>query len=226
MPRSKIPLLCVLLLAGCASASPEDQQMANALCAQGKTLLAAGKTGEARDMYTSATKRDDDNARAWNGLGVADDMMGKRDEAETAYKHAVDLAPNDLTAINNLAHLELEKGDAEEAVRLLEPHANDTDATQTLKQNLAAAQKALQNASDDNYADLGSSPTEGMANAHLKEAKGLLGSDARDLTFTVVPEVKISGGTPVFTARVTGKAPQDICDELNPRAFPCVPHGK
>jgi predicted Zn-dependent protease len=229
MPRQKFALLALVILSACATpASPEDRQMADALCAQGKALLAAGKTTDARDVYASATHRDIDNPRAWNGLGVADDLLGKRAEAEDAYQHAVDLAPGDLTALNNLAHLYLENGDPEAALRLLEPHAKDSGVTPTFKQNLAVARKtaaAKEPAAVESYADIGSFPTEGMAKAHIKEARGLL-SDAGDLTFSVAPEVKVAGGTPTFTARITGKPPQDICDELNPQAIPCVPQGK
>ena len=193
MSRPKLILFGLLILASCAtSVAPEDRKMADALCAQGKTLLAAGKAGEARDVYASATHRDIDNPRAWNGLGVADDLLGKRLEAQDAYQHAVDLAPDDLTALNNLAHLYLEIGDADAALRLLEPHANDAGVTPTLKQNLAVARKSAEvkhAPTTENYADLGSFATEGMAKARLKEARGLL-SDAGDLTFTAVPEVK------------------------------------
>jgi tetratricopeptide (TPR) repeat protein len=218
-----------LFLAACATqASPDDMRMANNLCMQGKTLLAAGKTNEARDVYASATHRDDQNARAWNGLGVSLDLLGKRNEAEDAYKQAIDLAPGDLTAINNLAHLYLATGDADDAVRLLEEHENDPGVTPTFKQNLVAARKAAQlatPAAQENYADLGYYPTDGMAQAHVRAAEKLLDSDS-DIIFSVIPEVKIAGGTPVFTVHATGKAPQDICDMLNPQAFPCVTHGK
>jgi tetratricopeptide (TPR) repeat protein len=229
MPRSKLLPLCLCFaLAACASASPEDAQMSNALCNQGKSLLSSGKTTDARDIYASATQRDADNARAWNGLGVANDLLGKKDEAQDAYRHALDLAPGDMTALNNLGHLYLTSGDPEDAVQLLEAYANDSGAPPALRQNYAAAKKAAaaREAAVETYADLGASPTEGMAQAHISEVQELLGDDAQGLTFTVVPDVQVAGGTPVFTARASGKPPQDICDMLNPKAFPCVPHGK
>jgi len=65
--------------------------MTLALGTQGKTLLAEGKNAEARDIYLSAVARDDQNARAWNGLGVANDLLGKRNEAREAYRRALDL---------------------------------------------------------------------------------------------------------------------------------------
>lgn len=229
MLRKVTPLLLCLLLTSCAGASPEDAQMSNALSAQGKTLLAATKNTEARDIYASAVERDDSNARAWNGLGVSYDLLGKRDKAQDAYQHAVNLDPHDMTAVNNLAHLYLEKGEAAEAVRLLTPYANDPAAPPTLKQNLAIATKSVQDKETIDggvYADLGSSPTEGMAQGHVAEAKKILGRDAKGLTFLVIPEVMVGGGTPVFTIKVLGQDPQSICEDLFSQGLPCVPHGK
>lgn len=222
------PLFLCLLLTACASqASPEDQQMANALSAQGKTLLASGKYADARDIYASATNRDGQNSRAWNGLGVAYDMLGKRAEALDAYQHAVALAPDDLSIINNLAHFYIETGDGEDAVNLLEPHADDPKAPATLKQNLATARKAaqLQKAAESGaYAELGAYPTEGMAQGHLTEVRELL--DDSDVALSIEPEVRVAGGTPTFVIKAVGRSPQSICEDMNAKAFPCIPHGK
>ncbi len=225
---TKTPLFIALLaLTACAThASPEDAHMADNLCMQGKVLLMAGKKTEARDIYSSATKRDAGNARAWNGLGAADDLLGKREDALEAYQHAIDLMPNDMTAKNNLAHLYMEMGQPDKAVELLQPYADDRTAPATLRQNLAAATKVVQAGSTDVYAELGSYPTDGMAQGHIREAKSLLGNKAKDLDFTIVPEVKTGGGVPTFTAKITGRNPQDICDDLTAQAFPCIPHGK
>lgn len=231
MLRNKTaPFLLCLILAACAShASPEDAQMADTLNAQGKTLLATGKKSEARDIYLSAVCHDDRNARAWNGLGVSYDLLGKKDKAQDAFQHAIELAPKDLTFVNNMAHLQLEQDNPAEAVRLLTPYANDAAAPLILKQNLATAVKAAaakESLGGNTYADLGSYPTEGMAQGHSSEAKSLMGHDAEALSFLIVPEVKISGGTPLFTVKVTGKDPQEICEVLNPKAVPCIPYGK
>jgi tetratricopeptide (TPR) repeat protein len=222
-------ILCLALVACGTPVSPEDAQMSDALSSQGKDLLAKGQTINALDIYKSAVTRDDQNARAWNGLGATYDLLGKKDKAQDAFQHAVDLAPTDLNAVNNLAHLYMEQGNPAAAVRLLTPYANDPTAPAALRQNLAAATKeaeAKEASGGNRYADLGSYPTEGMAQGHVSEAKGILGDDANDLTFLVVPEVKVGGGTPVFTIKATGIPPQEICDELNANAFPCVPYGK
>ena len=226
----KSPLLVFLILAACATTvSSENAQKAESLTAQGKTLLSVKKSAEARDVYLDAIAHNDQNVRAWNGLGVAYDLLGSRDKAQDAYSRAVDLAPEDFSAVNNLAHLYLEKGDAAEAVRLLTPLAQNPAAPTTVRQNLAAATKAAQvkeTASGEVYADLGASPTEAMAQGHLAEAKTLLGKEAAALTFRIISETKVSGGTPVFTARIFGEDPQLLCGVLNPQAIPCIPHGK
>ncbi|MGB9154715.1 MAG: tetratricopeptide repeat protein [Alphaproteobacteria bacterium] len=223
-----LPLFLSLTLAACASvASPEDVQMSNALCAQGKTLLAAGKNADARDVYASATHRDEQNARAWNGLGAAYDMLGKRAEAMDAYQHAIELAPNDVSIVNNLAHLYIETGDAQDAITLLQPFADAPNAPLTLRQNMIAARKAArveQTAVSEIYADLGSYPTEGMAQGHMTEIRNLL--DDSEVVLAIVPEVKTGGGIPTFTIKATGRSPQSICDDLNPKAFPCIPRGQ
>lgn len=220
-PKS-FPFLFLCGLAACGTqASSDDAQMAVALSAQGRTLLAAGKNAEARDIYLSALSRDDENARAWNGLGVADDLLGKRAEARDAYRHALDLVPQDAVASNNLAHLYLEEGDAASAARMLTPYANDKNAPVALKQNLANATKAA--ISQEPYADLGNFPTEGMARGQISKAKAVL-ENTEDLSFLIVPEVNGKGGTPVFAVKAVGRDPQSICDSLSPQA--CVPYGK
>ncbi|MDE1901639.1 MAG: hypothetical protein KGI37_08355 [Alphaproteobacteria bacterium] len=221
MLRSFVPAigLCLVLTA-CAGTSPEDAHMADALCTQGKVLLAEGRARDARDIYASATNRDADNARAWNGLGVANDMLGKRAEAADAYQHAADLAPHDLGIVNNMAHLDMEKGDAADAVALLQPYADDKTAPAALRANLDAARKMA--AAGAGYADLGSYPTEAMAQAHAAQAKGLAGDDGAAWHFDVAPEVKVTGGIPTFTVRVTGANPQDICAAMMAQAMPCV----
>ncbi|MDE2028956.1 MAG: tetratricopeptide repeat protein [Alphaproteobacteria bacterium] len=225
--------LCLALTACASTPSPEAVKMSEALCVQGKFLLANGEAAQARDVYESAVTRDGDNARAWNGLGVAEEMLKHSDKAEIAYRRALDLTPGDVIATNNLAHVLIAEGKESEAVILLAPYKDDGKAPLALRQNLAkaeslqaqqAAQKA--EAAGEIYADLGSYPTEAMAEAHLYEAKKAAGDDAEGLHFAVVPEVKVTGGVPTFTVHVTGAKPSDICGIFSPLAFPCIPHGK
>jgi len=237
MIRSVV-LLSLLALTACAGdPAPEDALMADSLASQGKALLAKGKYEEARDIYLSATSRNDLSPRAWNGLGVAYEMLGKRKAAREAYEKALELAPDDQAAANNYAHLLISEGEADEALQVLENHKDDSVAPKTLKQNFAKATKQAQaeqskkpadekpdDSEETSYADLGAAPTEGMAKNRIKQIKSALGSQAAGLSFRIVPEVKVFGGTPVFTIRGTGKDPQSLCEELNSLALPCFPH--
>ena len=233
MLRHSFPaLVFCALIAGCATqASPEDRQMSQTLSDQGKAFLATDQADEARDAYLSAVVHDDANARAWNGLGVAYDLLGHQDKAEEAYRRAVDLRPHDLMAVNNLAHLYVEEGNPAAAVDLLAPYAEDYSTPVTLRQNLADARKAVQDqqkaaepaqAASEAFAELGSYPTEGMAKGRMTQAKALLGEEAAAWTFGIEPEVKVMGGTPVFTVKATGKDPQALCESLIAEAIPCV----
>jgi tetratricopeptide (TPR) repeat protein len=222
-------LLAVVVLAACASrASPEDAKMAVALSAQGKALLSAGKTSEARDIYFSATSRDDQNARAWNGLGVSYDLLHKRALARDAYEHAIDLAPKDRTAANNLAHLYLAEGNADAAVELLEPFAKMKNAPDALKQNYAKAKKIVldkEAEQEDPHADLGSFPTEGLAQGRIAKVKPLL-EGMEGLSFLVAPDVKTEENMPFFAAKVESKNPQAVCQRLISKGLLCSLHGK
>ncbi|MDD3029626.1 MAG: tetratricopeptide repeat protein [Alphaproteobacteria bacterium] len=136
-------VLCASL-AACASApAPKNEPMTTAMTAQGKALLSKGKKEEARDIYLSALARDKNNARAWNGLGVAYDLLGDRAKARDAYEHAQALLPHDITVANNLAHLYLEDGRPAEALKLLAPHINDKNAPSIVRQNYERAQTLL-----------------------------------------------------------------------------------
>ncbi len=242
MIRHSLTLLSFLALTACASApSSEDAQMADSLATQGKALLAKGKIAEARDIYLSAASRNDQSPRVWNGLGVAYEMLGKRALAKDAYEKALELAPEDKAASNNMAHLLLTEGEADEAMHMLKTHKDDHAAPKALKQNFAKAvkeaktgeapetkavqpAKATEALEAEVYADLGAAPTESMAKNRIKQIKSALGPGSAPLSFHIVPEVKVFGGTPVFNIRATGVNPESLCEELNSLAFPCFAH--
>ena len=222
------PLFLCVILAACAQPSPSDIKMSVALSNQGKGLLAEGKNAEARDVYSSAVSRYDQNTRAWNGLGVSNELLGKRDLAREAYEKAISLAPQDMTAANNLAHLYIETGNPAAAVKLLDPFAHQKEAPEALRQNYAKANKMVQvseTPDDEPYADLGSFPTLGLAEAQAAKAKALLGKTL-NVSLDVLTEVKTQGGTPVFSVRATGTPPESICLLTNPKKITCIPHGK
>lgn len=78
-------------------------------------------------------------ADAEEGRGIALDMLGRHEEAQTAYRAALALAPTQVSAQNNLAMSLMLTGRAAEAVALLEPLSRRMDAPARVANNLAVA---------------------------------------------------------------------------------------
>jgi Flp pilus assembly protein TadD len=78
------------------------------------------------------------------------------------------------------------------------------------------------------YADLGSFPTEAMADARIEDVKANFADDAAGLIIATQPEVKTSGGTPSFTVRVSGFARAEklrsFCEKLKKAELTCKAH--
>lgn len=200
----------------------KDEKMSDSLSDQGKAMLADGKTTEAIDVYESSIARDDSNSRAWNGLGAAYDLLGKKEKAKEAFSRAHELDPFNTAIVNNLAHVNLELGDAKAAVELLSPYAKEKDAPDQVKENLKLALDAQAQADSNGlFANLGSYATEGMANGKAAMAKELIGETEEPLSIKVSIEVKIAGGIPTFNVRAMGKNANSACEKLKAEAFPC-----
>jgi Flp pilus assembly protein TadD len=116
-----------------------DPQNADLLRAHGRVLLRLGRTADARDEYERALRLDSNDPKALNGLGIALDYLNQHAAAQKAYREALDADPNNLSTLNNLAHSLVLSGAYDEAIKLLEPHAQDRNATPALRQNLAEA---------------------------------------------------------------------------------------
>ncbi|MDD4617226.1 MAG: tetratricopeptide repeat protein [Alphaproteobacteria bacterium] len=141
MSIKKVLPFVLLTAVSCSSAPSEDVKMSAALADLGRSLLQEGKPADARDVYIAAVGRDSENAPAWNGLGVSNELMGKRGEAREAFDKAHDLNPDDMMAANNLAYLNLQEGNAEAALALLEPYVEGDSMPVTLKENYEKALK-------------------------------------------------------------------------------------
>lgn len=77
---------------------------------------------------------------AWNGKGIALDRLNRHEEAQEAYRKALDdLADTDRSVRGNLGLSLVFSEKYKEAIRLLEPLAKRDDATPTMRQNLALA---------------------------------------------------------------------------------------
>jgi Flp pilus assembly protein TadD len=57
-------------------------------------------------LWSDTTRKSPHSARAWNNLGYAYQLEGRRDEARAAYERALALDPQDVKARTNLRLLE------------------------------------------------------------------------------------------------------------------------
>src|SRR4051794_15232935 len=71
---------------------------------KGRSQLARHQAEPALATFTSVLGTEPENIPALNGLGVALDMLGRHDEAQTAYRQVLAIAPGDMIASNNLGH--------------------------------------------------------------------------------------------------------------------------
>jgi len=86
---------------------------------RGTVLAADGKLEPARREFASATQIDPDNASAWSNLGAACALLGRYDEARSAYDRALVLRPNDWQTRYNLGLLFARTDEPQEAMRQL-----------------------------------------------------------------------------------------------------------
>ena len=75
-------------------------------------LESAGRTEEAAALYRRLVEQEPESALLWTNLGNAESRRGRVVDAERAYRRALELAPQDADALNNLAWLLYERGDA------------------------------------------------------------------------------------------------------------------
>lgn len=102
--------------------------------------IANGKAAEALTLLEQAVAAQPDSARAYNSKAIALDMLSRHKEAQTAYRSALSHADGDTAYIqNNLAFSLIQSGKYAEAIPMLEKLCARSDATATMRQNLALA---------------------------------------------------------------------------------------
>ncbi|WP_316177761.1 MULTISPECIES: tetratricopeptide repeat protein [unclassified Bradyrhizobium] len=104
-----------------------------------RSELARHQAEPALAIFTSVLASDPENIPALNGLGVALDMLGRHDEAQTAYRQVLAIAPADMIASNNLGLSLTLTGRYADAMTVLRPIALGESASPRARQNLVIA---------------------------------------------------------------------------------------
>jgi Flp pilus assembly protein TadD len=104
----------------------------------GLALLSTGQPEAAIAEFEKAIDLGDDY-RLYNSIGVAYDMLGDHEAAQTYYHSALRLAPANLDITNNLGLSLVLEGRYQDGISLLEQAAADPMATPRFRQNLAFA---------------------------------------------------------------------------------------
>lgn len=118
---------------------PGDAALLRAL---GQIRLLEGKPVEALENFQAVLRREPRDVAATTGQGVAQDLLGQHDAAQASYRAVLATEPRNLAALNNMAMSLMLAERPGEAAALLEPLARRGDATERVRNNLAAARAA------------------------------------------------------------------------------------
>lgn len=138
--------------------SPDSTDLLNEL---GMTLLRANRLDESACCFERVLALDPANVLALHNLGAAHQLLKNFSAAERAYRHALEIAPNNLAILSNLGLLLAEMGHVDEAIALFDRiMASTTDPK-------AFAEALSNKAFSRNY-----SSTPGAAEIAFLDAKG------------------------------------------------------
>jgi Flp pilus assembly protein TadD len=115
-----------------------DPTNADAQIGLGRTLVRADPHG-AETAFLAALARQPDNVLALNDLGIARDMMGRHQEAQAVYRHALVVSPDSTDVQTNLGLSLALSGDRTGALQTLQPVVNAPQATPMQRADLAVA---------------------------------------------------------------------------------------
>jgi Flp pilus assembly protein TadD len=103
----------------------------------GKSQLAASLINDASDTLVGVIEKTPERWEAHSALGIIFDRAGNYENAQTAYKRALELSPNNIDVLNNLALSLSQDGRIQQAIEILEKIIqNKSDGPQS-RQNLA-----------------------------------------------------------------------------------------
>ncbi len=134
-----VAVILALTSAACTpqEAPREAQIAALRLTDQGYEFLENSQFKAAAALFDQAIKADGRNIRAYQGKGIAFDQLGKHNEAESAYKTALDIDPKAVSIRNNLAMSYIMRGEYDKAIEELAPLAESEPNNVTVQENLA-----------------------------------------------------------------------------------------
>ncbi len=122
------------LLAAAVSDHPELTALRAEL---GKAQLASGQVAEAAATLKRVSDEEPGNWEVMSALGIAHDMLGQAAVAQRHYHTALELSPNNLSVVNNLALSLALSGDINRGITLLKEVSARPGATAQVRQNLA-----------------------------------------------------------------------------------------
>ncbi|MFY9289067.1 MAG: tetratricopeptide repeat protein [Alphaproteobacteria bacterium] len=202
-----------------------DARDTKAMNGLGISLDYLGKHEAAQKIYKEVLDEKSDDMTALNNLAHSYVLVGSYEEAikilepHVKSKHATPALRQNLAEAYGMAGMQ---ADAERVARM--------DLTpEQMKRNLDYYNKRRNALSltPKLYADLGSFPTQAMAEARLATIRGKF-KEADGLVINVTPEVKAMNSTPSFVLRALGFARPDkvkvFCDKLKKEAIDCKPH--
>lgn len=102
-------------------------------------LIREGKFREAVGEYDALVQSDATDIRAWNGKGVAQDLVGDRQDARESFRQGLRVAPDNVALLTNLGLSLAFGGQLDEAIETLERAAAEPGAGAETRQNLALA---------------------------------------------------------------------------------------
>jgi Flp pilus assembly protein TadD len=98
-------LLAILTACGGSSSQPSDTQIALQDLNAGLSAQAAGRLSDAATDYQNAVAHDPHNKYAYYDLGLVQQLMGQAAAAEQNYRTALQIDPNFVSPLFNLAIL-------------------------------------------------------------------------------------------------------------------------
>jgi hypothetical protein len=100
-----------------ASVLPREELEVISLIDQGKNYAARGRAELAEDAFRKALAMQPTMGSLYNDLGLALQSQQRLSEAETVYRKALELLPNNVIARDNLARVLYQKGEPESALK-------------------------------------------------------------------------------------------------------------